>query len=458
MGEARRVDDSLIRAELYAELAVGYRAVGDPAGTASLARAAIEVAREMAPSEPGVRVLLRSAVLLAEFDDREAALRVFDSALGFASGAEPPRSTGTVLVDLVEAALAVGEIGRPVLREALDLVYVIPDNAIRADTIISIAGLYQAGGVGLSVTGLIQQAMPAVRSLPNRYLRADFYGRLARLSSGAREDALTERLVRYSLDEVTRAGGPASAEDQRFVVDLISSLVTVGASDAADRALASLPGAYFRVLGLLARANGADADAPALRSQAAELVKTLTDDQQRIDAVTRLGESYLAADDRERARSLADEAGALLLLDPSNFTRVGLVSALARLHVKLDQFEPVQRQLLGVEDGYIRGLVAVAAADTLIGSGQYGLADEFLIAGLVASDETTYLADDVRERVVHGFARTGSVRLAIRTVERMRDPVARARAVTRLAVTAEPAGQVTPILRADLASVLAARR
>ena len=113
--------------------------------------------------------------------------------------------------------------------------------------------------------------------------------------------------------------------------------------------------------------------------------------------------------------------------------------------------------LLSAPDEYIRGSVAVRAANRLIDEGRLGLADDFLTIALIASDEATYLADGLRQQIVPGFAQTGSIRLAIRTIERIDDELLRARSVAELAVLAEPAGLVTPIYRADLASVLASR-
>ncbi|MFW5688608.1 MAG: hypothetical protein ACOC1U_03465, partial [Spirochaetota bacterium] len=206
---------------------------------------------------------------------------------------------------------------------------------------------------------------------------------------------------------------------------------------------------------LVASATESQSSRLELLSVAGALAEEVTDTQRYVLVQTHLGGAYAQAQSRASAFRHAETAAAILAVNPSLYSRIEPPARLVSLLVDIDRLQSVRDLLLLAPDDYVQGAVAVRAAEQLIRDGRLGLADDFLTLALVASDEASYLADGLREEIVAGFARTGSIRLAIRTIERMKDELSRARAVTDLAVVAEPAGLLTPIYRADLASVLA---
>jgi hypothetical protein len=462
--EASGLSDPLARASLYARIAVGYREIGDEASVASLARAALGLARSAGATEESIRTRLDLAPLLAATGDDAAALTALDAGLQFASTAPDPRTRASLLPAIVESALRSDEAARPVLRRAVDEVYVIEDPRQRVEALIAIAELYQAGDETLPVTGLIQQAIPAVRSVQDPYTRGVLFSRLAVLASATSETRLAGRLGENTLSEVDRAGPPAGDDADRLLV-IVERLGALGLSDEAVSLIDLFPDAYHRAVGFSLLGTHAASYAIGLEylRRAAEAVEGLDtaegveEPSRRVDIHTRIGAGY--ADYAATRQALAHAAAALELLvaHPEVYELIEPAGRLVALYVRLDEIQAARNLLLQAPDAYVRGTVAVRAADELITEGRLGLADDFLTVALVASDEATYLADGLRQEIVGRFARTGSIRLAIRTVERMEDELLRARSVVELAVVAEPAGLVTPIYRADLASVLAGR-
>jgi hypothetical protein len=309
------------------------------------------------------------------------------------------------------------------------------------------------------VTGLIQQAIPAIRATRAPYRRSVLFARLADLAFASNEQRLGNRLIDIVLSEFRQIDAPSDdreAEQLLSVIDLLARLERV---DDATVLLDLFDSPYFRARGLIVIAGSLEPRSARLDRlrQAAQRAAEIQDTGRLVDANIRLALGYLGAASPRAARPYADAAAGGVIANPPLYSRVELAGRTAEIYVVLDELQLVRELLLSAPDEYIRGSVAVRAASRLIEDGRLGLADDFLTIALIASDEATYLADGLRQQIVPGFAQTGSIRLAIRTIERIDDELLRARSVAELAVLAEPAGLVTPIYRADLASVLASR-
>jgi hypothetical protein len=460
VAEATELDGPLERASLYGRIAHGYRELGDEPSMQSLARSALGLTRSVGATEQSIRTRLELAPLLAAAGNDTEALDALESALAFAAGAPDGRVRASLLPLVANSALRSDEAARPILRRAVDEVYVVEEPRRRAEALIRIAELYQAGDATLSVTGLIQQAIPAVRSVDDPYRRAALFARLAVLAGQTNEKRLARRLAGNVIAQVDEAGAPDDEAEADLLLLVVARLAAFGAlEDAAGLVeLFSRPAdVAFALASLVPYAPSASVQAGYLR-RAGEQAGRVEDTAFFIEAQIVVGIAYLEAGNAAAALPYAARARASLVEAPAVYERIELAGRLAELYVRLDRLQAARSLLLQAPDEFVRGAVAVRAAERLIVDGRLGLADDFLTAALVASDEAPYLADGLRQDIVAGFAQTGSIRLAIRTIERMDDELLRARAVTELAVRAEPAGLVTPIYRADLASVLAGRR
>jgi len=457
--EASTLDDGLARAELYARIASGYRELGDEQSMVSLATASLRLARDAGPTEESIRVRLSLAPLLAAAGDDAAALAALESGLSYVSSTTDSRQVSAVLLLVAQSALQSDEPARPILRRAIDEIYVIEDPEQRAETLIRIAELYQSGGPSLSVTGLIQQAIPAIRAIRAPYRRSGLFARLADLAFASNELRLGNRLIDIVLSEFRQIDAPSGDREAEHLLSVIDLLARLERIDDATLLLDLFASPYFHSRGLIVIADSIGTRAGRLDRlrEAAQRTAEIQEPERLVDANLRLARGYLDAASPRAARPYADAAAGGVIANPSLYSRVELASRTAEIYVMLDEMQLVRELLLNAPDEYIRGSVAVRAANRLIDDGRLGLADDFLTIALIASDEATYLADGLRQQIVTGFARTGSIRLAIRTIERIDDELLRARSVAELAVLAEPAGLVTPIYRADLASVLASR-
>ncbi len=335
------------------------------------------------------------------------------------------------------------------VREAVDLALIIIEPSLRADALATIGTLYQGSGIGLSVTGLIQQAIPAVRSIDSELVQLSLFSRLAILAFTAGEQPLANRLSEIAFGLTGELQDALNDEQEHLLLETVQNFQQIGRTEFAPR-LAPFVGDV---------AGTADAPTPedGLQQAVPESIVALGSREAQVAAAIGLAQRLYENGRDDEIISLLDLAQALFVEAPDLQGRLNLTRSLVSLRVAFDQIVEVTELINAAKDQYLRGMIGLFAADALITQNRFGLADDFLVISLLASDETSFLGDALRERIVRRFAETGSVRLAIRTIERIGDPVLRARATTSLAVIAEPAGLVTPILRADLASVLASR-
>ncbi|TVQ20325.1 MAG: hypothetical protein EA382_15170 [Spirochaetaceae bacterium] len=458
VAEATRLVDRMERMRLYVDIADGYLAIDDIVSARGLARSALALGRDVAETEEGVIARVRMLALLGAIGDPIAAT-VMAEAVAFVDQSSDDRIRATLLPLIVQSALASGEQLRAGLRDTVDQVLIIEEPALRVETIVRVAQAYQAAEAGLSVAGLIQQAIPAARSVANPSRRLLLIASLARLATTAQDADLVVRLTRIAKAEVDGIGAIESVADSRYALQAIELFARAGAVDVSRRIEERLvdPAAVIRAAAVLARGAVSAAERRATLERVARGIDAIDDDLRRAETRLLVASELFDAAAPVRSTQLTSAVQSALVDTPRLQDSVELLQGVARLRVRLDQIGPLTELLDGARDEYIRGVIALAAAEQLIADNRFGLADDFLVVALLASDRATFLADALREQVVPGFVRTSSARLAIRTIERMEDRTLRARAVARFAVLAEPEGLMTSILRSDLASVLAGR-
>ncbi len=459
VAEASRLTDQLARAELYRQITLGYQAIGDEASMRSVAGAGLQLARAAGATEQSIRVRLGLAPQLAAAGEDASARDALEAGLQFVSSVDDPGVRADLLPLLVQSALRSDEPARPILRRSVDEAYVIDDPEYRAEALIRIAEVYQGAETFLSVTSFIHQASPAVRSVAGRFRRAQLFARLADLAERSGEAVLAARLISSATEEIDRQGGPTSEDESEHLVTTVTHVARLGRREDALRFVELFALPHDGVRAMIGIAEAAQTDAARLNHlrHASQLAQRVEDTPHFVDVHIRLAAAYDQAAVPPRANEHIDRAAQVLASAPDLYARIELPGELVQVLVRMDRLQSVREILLQAPDEYVRGAVAVRAAEQLIADGRLGLADDFLTIALIASDEAAYLADPLRRAIVAGFARTGSIRLAIRTVERITDALQRAEAVTVLAVVAEPTGAVIPIYRADLASVLASR-
>jgi len=446
--EAFSLDDQVERASLLAEVAGGYVALGEFTNARSTAGSARSIAATIEDAPSRVRALLALVPVYAEIGG-SAAREILEEVLQILEDAEADTLRAMLLPIVVDVALLGGERTRFAVREAVDLALIIIEPSLRADALATIGTLYQGSGIGLSVTGLIQQAIPAVRSIDSELVQLSLFSRLAILAFTAGEQPLANRLSEIAFGLTGELQDALNDEQEHLLLETVQNFQQIGRTEFAPR-LAPFVGDV---------AGTADAPTPedGLQQAVPESIVALGSREAQVAAAIGLAQRLYENGRDDEIISLLDLAQALFVEAPDLQGRLNLTRSLVSLRVAFDQIVEVTELINAAKDQYLRGMIGLFAADALITQNRFGLADDFLVISLLASDETSFLGDALRERIVRRFAETGSVRLAIRTIERIGDPVLRARATTSLAVIAEPAGLVTPILRADLASVLASR-
>jgi hypothetical protein len=449
------LSDDLEQAELFGRLARGYIDIGDEASARSVAVRALSRARTIGDGEESLRIRLDLVPVFAVFDPA-ASVAILESVLEILDQRGDDILRASLIPRLISSALASGEGARFALREGIDLIYIILDPARRAQTLVEVATLYQQSGIGLSVAALIQQAIPAVRSITDTYHQVELFAELAVLADTASEQTLASRLIDIAV-RVLRAADVA-AEQSAQIRLVRAARILAGINDRAAVQLISdrLPGGYASTLVELELALLLPVESTRIArlEELAGMFDEAPDSADWIDARLRLAELAWQAGAAELSLAVTAAVQESVAGSEALQAEESLVRRLITLRVEQDEIEVVTVLMNDATNAYIRGLMAINAADALIANDRLALAEDFLVVGLLASDETTFLADSLRHSLVERFARAERIRLAIRSVERMDDPLFVARAVVSLAVTAEPAGLTTPLLRTDLASVL----
>ena len=452
---AQEIGDPVQRAEVLAIIAEGFLTAQNHEDALQVAAEAARLIDEIPISIEVVRLQLRIAELLLAVDETDSARRLIIEATTFTEALRDETAQAVLLPVIIEAAIAGDDDTRDLLPAAVDPVYVIEDTGLRAQTFIAIAEAYQSVGVGQSVTGLLQQAIPAIRSVADPFRRANLFAGLSCRAFAAGEDDLGHALVEDAEEQLIN--GMANTDPDPDTVAVVFRAVT--RDQGGTQAMLSVSGIrdkHARAAGYLAvaMAEGAGASAELALGRAVDAAYYIVDPQSYAALMTSISYTYFSMGLRAEALNTAGYAAARLTENQTAMNNAETLSRLAGTYALLDRTDLLHEYLLRIEDPYLRGLISVAVAEHLIDEGRPGVADDFLVDALLEADNSGFLSDSLREKIVRGFARSGNYSLAIRTVERMTDHSLRARAVAFLGFHAHSNNGLSSSQLSDLQAVL----
>jgi hypothetical protein len=435
VGKVTELDDPMTRASLLLDIASAYAAEGEDENVLALADYLVVLAEEAGGSEESIRLRLRVAPLFVDTDQRERSGHILEAALDLVSVVTFPEVRADLLVETINQALRCGENGRSAVRSAVDQVYVIEDPALRVETLISVADLYQQSGDALSVTSLIHQSVAAVRSVNEPRFRAYLFGSLARLAAAAREQILVERLIQDAVRSLENESAP-SVEEERHVAELVSILADLGAVSSAAAVTDTLSSAGPLAHALIAVAEAASEPAVsfALLERALALTEQAETEEEIVDLLVQIGRVYLLRGDAEDAARMADRASRSILQSAVLRTRSDLLVDPVDLYPPAAWVTTLLEYVDAAADPLVKGSVAIAAAEWLVAHDRRTDADTFLDIARDASEDAAYLSDALRLSVVKGFTTVGNLASAFDVLASMSDITLRIQALTFMAV------------------------
>lgn len=455
---AERSPDRLLGAEVLARAARGYADAGFLSDSSVAADAAEQMLESMPSSPETLAAYLRLAAVFSDIERSKDAVALLKRSVGIAlTFTEHDRASA--YVEIVTTALAGSDETRSTVRGTVDQVYIIEDPLLRAHTLAAIAEAYQSSGVGLSVIGLIQQAIPAVRSADDRYQRALLFARLAVLSHKSGETTTSESLIANTVAELDTLRSIESVANEQSIANTAAYLAAAGQREMALSYVSALsnPGvqidAVVRIAATQADPVARRATLVSAEERAAELEPTSV----YVWAIVRLANEHIAIGDESDASRLVDRATSLLSDETATRDDAALVSAIVNLQARLNRLEAASRLIATVVDPYIRGELLLTVASELISQRRGGEADDFLLSAFEAAGETTYLANNLIARVAAGFAANRSYGLAVRAIEHIDDPTLRLRAAAELGYHAVVLGGMRDTTREELRLTLSGR-
>jgi len=450
---APQIQDSGRRVGALLQISRGLVEVGSPTDAGTVALEAARIISNLPLSDDLVGLQLETAQVLLDLDQIDSARRLIIEATNYATSPREEISQSTLLPAIVRVALAGGDDTRDLLPPIVDPAYVMEDPALRAQTFISIVEQYQAIGLGQSVRGLIQQAIPAIRMVTNPTVRARLFGALALRAFESSQPELGSSLVRNALTDL----GAGTDEPNTAAINSVFRSISRerGAADSINAVPRSLS-PESRVTALIAIADEASTESGAVLAtrRAAEEVSNIGDPQTRASLLAEIAVRFSRFHRDDEAAEGSEQALETTLSLTSASARVQVLISLAGVYATTARPSVLAETARGIGDPYGRALVALEAARALNAEGQFGIAEDFLVLSLEAADESTLLPDELRISVAEGFARAGSYGPAVTTIERITTASDRARATAILARYADPNGGLSAQQLEDLRQIL----
>ncbi|MBU8912575.1 MAG: hypothetical protein KOO61_01015, partial [Spirochaetales bacterium] len=275
---AQEIGDPIQHAELLVIIAEGFLNAQNREDALQVAAETVRLVNEIPMSTEVIRLQLRTAELLLAADETDGARRLITEATTFTNALRDESARADLLPLIIQAAIAGDDDTRDLLPAAVDPVYIIEDPGLRAETFIAIAETYQSVGVGQSVTGLIQQAIPAIRSVADPFRRADLFAGLSCRAFAAGEDDLARALVEDAQEQLT--AGMVKAEPDPETVAVVFKAVTrdLGGTEAMI-SVCGIRDRYARAVGFLAvaMAEGSGPSAELALDRAVDAAYYITD-------------------------------------------------------------------------------------------------------------------------------------------------------------------------------------
>lgn len=362
-----------VRSSIYVEVASGLAQSG-------------EVARAIAVLDLVAATNIETALLLSRGWNRVAAVdedyvldafRADERVLEFAVANEDTEARAADLLRLL--AIQLGNDNRSIesIRAAIDELYFLADDAVRAGALVDAAELIRGAGERGALTAVVQQAIAVLPSLEEPFLASTLSARLAELSRTIGRPRDTQMLIEGALNR---------AEAGLFVTE--EALPDLG-----------------RLVGVLARLDGASAAAIVVENVTprsyralayaelgAALAPAVTADRYFEEAFTRAAE---IADRALRARTETAVILARSAAQPAWSPEVAAAAVLQRADLP-NQPEDVRLEVItGIGTAYylsghpeaftrLRGLIA---SSTELGSLTVAIASELYDRGRIAATE-----------------------------------------------------------------------
>ena len=451
--EASSLSDPVQQVDVLTTIAEGFLLSGRQPDALAVALEALRVTGRLPVSPEIVQLRLDLAATLLLLEETATARGVISDATVYSRLVRDEQERAHLLIRIVEAAVTGTDDTRDLLQTVVNEVYVIESPDLRASTLIDVAEAYQRVGVGQPVTGLIHQAIPAIRSLPDPARRAFLFARLSFRALEAGEAGLASGLVEDATDESFASGADINAETARTVA---AAVVRSEGLQSALGFVQAIAGPHPRAAGYLAVAEAIpDArTSVTLLEHAVDSAGSIESTAAYASVLTGVAIAYNAIGLTGAAIRVADYVVSRTSQDVTFLGQVAQLARLASVYVAADRLETVREYIAGLSDPYTRSVLSVSVAERLTDEGRQGLADDFLVDALLEADRTEYLSDALRRDIAVGFARSGNYSLAIRTIERISDPLLRTRAITGLGYVAGPRGGLSDSQLASLDAIL----
>ncbi len=459
----KAVPDPFTQAVVHIRVAEAYGAHAQTPEMAEDALATAAQARELL-SRAGVSVgstaaLLDLARVYLQLEQPGVAHQLVGEAIGRFQSDDRPVLLVNLLVEAVAVGLAGGEATRDLVREAINEIYVVEDPGQRGHALVRIAEIYQEQAVGQPVTGLIQQAMPAFRSVENPWERAVGFSRVAVRHARANNADAADRAAQDTVAQVHDQPAP-EAENRARQRSLVGNLVDAGAFSYAQAVMddEQRPGPRSALLVELAsghRAAGRGADAAVALAEAHTRALQVESGAERVDLLSSIAQAYLQLPIRNLAFAVAEEAMVAINEDARSVDRLEALERLGRVYAELDEVDLLREYLSTLPTMYARGMVALAAAQPLITAQLRGVADDLLVFAFLQVDGEAYLRDTLLRSIAAGFSENRSFVFSMRATDRIDDPYLQALALADLGAEILAAGGLSPNEQSLLDQIIA---
>ena len=309
---AENIDDLVTRVLLYVEIANAYYESGNAAASAHVIDHAIRLINVGGVTDPVV--LARVAELFFQLDRIEPGLIHLEKALDAALLVSNEWARGEALRAVIGAIFVASDAAFEFQRRTIESIFVIEDLTTRFGLLIDVSDMYRRAGATGNANMLLQQAIPAVGALPDKWRRADAYSRIAQQFQLLGNASSADDYLRRSLSELRSPDpSPIGDDDRLMVLDISTRFFVLGRQFDASSVLDATGDRHLVARGLAAHAElfGAAGDIPSayiFLSRAGSAAEQVPDGFLRADAHAEISAAYSAIGDVQLARIHASAA------------------------------------------------------------------------------------------------------------------------------------------------------
>ena len=362
--EVGALGDPAEQVAIFETIAEGMRRAGNTTDARAVAREAVRLARELPATPEGVELRLALAAVLLRLEEPALARELIRGATDYARGVLEEPIRAELLVSIVESALTSVEDTRDLLPAIVDEVYVIENADLRATTLIAVAETYQRVGVGQSVAGLINQAIPAIRSVQNANRRALLFARVSFRALEAGDLELAVDLIDDATEQLTEGETEVSRDTAEIVV---RALTATDQTDRAARLVSGSDSPTVRAAGYLSIARELSRAGPATQvlEQAVTAAEEVSDAGQYVDLMVGIAMEYQRRGLRGAAARVGGYAASRARGQPGIANQLQELEGLARVYAAADQLAEIRSFISEIADPYVRSVLSVTVAERL---------------------------------------------------------------------------------------------